>query len=245
MNIEAAILAGGTLDAEFAASVGVSHRWQLAYRGDDFLEIALRATRPICSVTIIGGEPREGASQKPGGSTFLESFARSLEGVTTSHVLVLSADMPFIQEEHLRRFLEKCDASAAVNYSVSRTDIVDAKFPGLKRTSIRTREGEFTGGNAFLLNVEVIRRELPRVQGLYSARKSPLKLAQLLGFGTLFALCKALVAPRLVGIADLERTVGKSVGLKVKAVISGDPEIATDIDNSSQYAWLMALEKRS
>ena len=75
----------------------------------------------------------------------------------------------------------------------------------------------------------------------YDARKSPLKLATIVGLGTLFRLILGKVLPATLPIPALEKAVGKVLQGPVKAIITPYAEIGTDIDSPEQFAELEKL----
>jgi hypothetical protein len=78
-----------------------------------------------------------------------------------------------------------------------------------------------------------------RIAQAYAARKSPLRLAWMLGLGTVFRFGLSFVfGPKVLRIADLEASVSRLLGGKARALLCSDPEIATDIDRASDLAAL-------
>ncbi len=75
-----------------------------------------------------------------------------------------------------------------------------------------------------------------RIAGAYAARKSPLKLAAMLGFGTVGRLVLSQkLNPGLLTLPLLEARIGRLLGGKANAYISQDPELATDLDRPSDF----------
>jgi hypothetical protein len=81
-------------------------------------------------------------------------------------------------------------------------DLCRERFPQLKRTTVRLREGELTGGNLFWAQRAVALRELHRLESLYRARKQPMRLALQIGVGLLIRFLLAqYLAPRLLSLS--------------------------------------------
>jgi hypothetical protein len=134
-----------------------------------------------------------------------------LERSATDSVLFATVDLPFLTPESVRFFLQESLASgAALTYAVVPADLCRERFPQLKRTTVRLREGELTGGNLFWAQRTVALRELHRLEALYRARKQPVRLALQIGVGLLIRFLLAqYLAPRLLSVEQIERRVAR------------------------------------
>ncbi len=236
------ILAGGKLDADLQQLTGLTWRADLPFKGRPFVDIVVDAIRPVGDVVVIGGPERTDVEWRPGGERFFDSFVRGIDAGGEGQFLMASADLPFLTQASVEDFHSKCqDIKAAVIYSIVNVTEMDRVYPGMARTTMRLKEGTFTGGNLFCVNGTTMREVMPRMQAAYEARKNVVQLGRLLGAPTLLAILLAKVAPGLVSIGTLERRVGQSLGAPVKALISEFPEIAADIDSSDHFAWLQSL----
>ena len=150
----------------------------------------------------------------------------------------MTADLPFLDQESIQKFLSLCKPGAAVNYPIVETRLCEASYPGMKRTSITLREGKFTGGNIALLDTEAMRRALPLLEDAYQKRKSPTKLAKLVGPGVLGRFLMSRLIPSTLNLTYLEKAVGRIIGLNVSAIVTPCPDIAADIDTAEQYRSL-------
>lgn len=177
----------------------------------------------------------------PAGKTFIESLSNGLAHITSESFLLVTADLPFLTKESIDDFVARCDTTKLFNYPIIPMDEARRRFPQFKRTALKIREGEFTGGNIALVNTALIRRSLPLMQQGYDNRKSPLKLATIVGLGTLFRLILGKVLPGTLPIPALEKAVGKVLQGPVKAIITPYAEIGTDIDSPEQFAELEKL----
>lgn len=213
-------------------------RSEIVYQGRTLNQIARDAMAHLNPPLTIGGK----SPDQPGGKTFLESFQRGLEAAPTDWVLMASADMPFLGRDAVDDFLGRCLPDAAVFYSVCRVEDCEKQYPGLKRTALKLAEGTMTGGNLFLLHRPRVLAALPRIEALYQNRKNPGKLAQTLGFGTILLMIRLKFGLGQVRIADFENRIGNILRAPVRAIPSPHASLATDIDNSSQIAWLEALK---
>ncbi len=199
---------------------------------------ALQGVSGIGAILVVGEVPQgEGYAVVPPAVDILENVRRGLEQSRTDSVLFATADVPFLTSESVGYFLRESLASGAVlTYAVVPADLCRQRFPQFRRTTVRLREGEVTGGNLFWAERAVALRELHRLEALYRARKQPVRLALQIGLALLvrFLLAQWL-SPRLLSIADIERRVAKILGVPVKAILTPYPEVGTDIDRLEHW----------
>lgn len=237
------ILAGGECPADLATVAGVPRRADIPYNDSTFLQIAIDAVTHLGHPLIVGGNPDLHPRTAPGGATFVESLENALDNTKADRFLLVFADLPFLTQTAVTRFIQLSDPQADVNYPIIPADLCKKAFPSLPRTTVTIKEGQFTGGNLALLNTASVRKSLPLLKQLYEARKSPFKIASLLGLKTLFLLVKAKFAPHTVEKAAFEKALSQVLELKVKGVVTPEPGIGTDIDNAEQYRTLLTLQK--
>lgn len=226
-------------DEKYEALIKIGDKPMVRYVVDALLNSQL-----INKVAISG--PRELADFFPEDcvvvvepeGTVIGNALRALENVDTTRPVVISTcDIPLLTAEAVADFLELCTGSDAdFFYSIVSMDEASHKYPGVKRTFARIKEGTFTGGNLFVLNQGLSPGTTAKAQEFVNFRKSPLKLCQLLGFKFVFKL----LIGRLT-IPELEIKVSDVLGLKVKAVITLYPEIGIDVDKPGDYSMVSNL----
>ncbi|MEQ8237081.1 MAG: hypothetical protein ABRQ23_09900, partial [Syntrophomonadaceae bacterium] len=114
---------------------------------------------------------------------------------------------------------------ADVYYPITSRAVNERKFPGVRRTYVKLKEGVFTGGNLFLLRSQVIPACVEIGEKLVARRKNPLAIAQLFGLG--------LVLSYLLGrlsIKQAEKRFYKVSGVRGKGIISPYAEVGVDVD---------------
>ena len=240
--MDVVILAGGKCEPALAEATAVEYRAEVPFMGRTMAEIVLEAVRPVGSPILVGGPPGLTDRHVEAGSNFVGSIAAGLGAVTTDTFLLVTVDLPCLTTHAVSDFIGRCDPRMALNYPVIHIEDCDREFPGMKRTRLALREGVFTGGNLALMNKELMQRAVPVLQKAYEHRKSPVKLAGLIGFGTLGRIILARMSPASLSISVLERKVGAFLGVPVRAVVTPFPEIGADIDNLSQYNSLIGLK---
>jgi hypothetical protein len=198
---------------------------------------------------VVAGLPQDSGADLPGVTAYLPPQAGMLENVeaglawlrrTNGHAeyaALCSSDIPLITPEAIAYVL---DAPAQhpgydLYYTVVEKSVMEARFPGSRRTYARIKEGAFSGGdlNVLRINLAETRRDL--WQKLIAARKSPLRQAELIG---LWPLVKFVT--RRFTIADAERLAVQVGGMRGRVVISPYPELAMDVDKPGQLAIIEA-----
>lgn len=229
------ILAGGRCDPDLAAATGVTMRANLpTNEGGTMLGHVIEVCQPLGRIVLVG-EPREGVTSTPPGATFVESITRGLELIETSHFLLATADIPWVATDHLRDFVQECDLTKLLNYPIIPMELCEKEFPGQKRTTLRLREGRFTGGNVAMIHTDFMRGAAPRMKAAYAARKKPLALGAMVGWGFLMRMLVGRLFPAALPISSIENSVGRLLGGAVKGVIVRHAAIGADIDDLEQY----------
>ncbi|HHY04898.1 MAG TPA: NTP transferase domain-containing protein [Thermoanaerobacterales bacterium] len=144
-------------------------------------------------------------------------------------VLILTSDIPMITPDAIQDFVKKAlRLEADFCYPVVKKEVNERKYPGVKRTYVKIKDGTFTGGNIVLVKAGVAKRLVHKAESFLAYRKKPWKLAGILGISFIF---KFLIGN--LSIEDLEKRVSDIFGIKARAVISPYPEIGTDVDKQS------------
>lgn len=163
----------------------------------------------------------------------VDNFLAAVDALGDSdRVLVVSGDVPLITPEAIDDYLTRCEPfDGDLYYPIATKESVEAKFPGVERTYMRMRSGTFTGGNIGLVNPAAIVRNRALMESVFEARKSPLTLVQLLGFGFIVKFFLHWLT-----VEELEAKASELVGGKGQAVIVKYPEIGFDVDKPADLA---------
>jgi molybdopterin-guanine dinucleotide biosynthesis protein A len=234
------VLAGTSKASELTSCEQVDNKAFILIEGRPLLAFvleALRAAPEVGRIAVVG--PRERLTHLIGEyEALLVQETDTIPGNILAgyralqpkkHFLLATADIPLLSAAALADFLERTKPCLYDFYYpiVARKDS-ERCFPGVVRTYVALREGTFTGGNIFLLNPDKVEEAMPRFHRFIAWRKSPLKLAGILG--PLFIL-KFLT--RRLSIGEVERCLANLFGISGKAIISGYAEISTDVDKLS------------
>lgn len=162
------------------------------------------------------------------GLMALEKFSNDKQ------VLITTSDIPMLTVEALEDFINKSLAAQAdLCYSVVDKRVNDEKYPEVKRTYARLWEGQFTGGNIFLFNPAAADRCKTFVEQMLEYRKSPAKMAMVLGFGFLLRMAFGILT-----ISAVQKKCEKLLGIKGAVIISEYPEVGNDVDKISDIQFV-------
>jgi GTP:adenosylcobinamide-phosphate guanylyltransferase len=235
--IDAVVLAGGKNSDAMRAATGVENR-AMVRLGDetmlDYVLSALRSSDNIEKVIVVGEVPEpEGCCVVSPGATLVDNLFRGLAHANqTRPVLTVTSDIPFLTPAAVNDFVHQALATKAdFCYPIIPLFLCKQQYPQMQRTSLKVKEGTFTGGNLILLNPRTLADQHGTILSAYASRKSPLKLGQMVGLGlTMRLLLSQTFSPRLISVPDLEAGVSALLGCRAAAVITHYPEIGTDID---------------
>jgi hypothetical protein len=135
----------------------------------------------------------------------------------------------------VRSFLAEAPDADLV-YPVVPEEVAAAAFPDQRRTYLRLRDGRFTGGNAVLLRPPAVAPLLPWVDRAFQARKRPLQLAAMVGWGTLASILRGQAS-----LPDIEARVRALTGIDARVLIASDAAIAADVDAPEHLTSTTAL----
>lgn len=155
--------------------------------------------------------------------------------------LLTAADHALLQPHWVDDFCvraarQAADIGADVVIGLVPHALVAARFPGSRRTVLRFADGAMCGSNLFYLATPQALAALRFWQRLEALRKSPLKMAGVLGFGVaLRYLCRRLT------LAALLTLLSQRSGCRVSAVALDEPCLAVDVDSEADLALAAEL----
>jgi molybdopterin-guanine dinucleotide biosynthesis protein A len=242
------VLAGGPRDAVAALEPGAPNKAFVRIAGKTLVERAIDGLRSAQSVgTIIAVAPPCSASDpalrsadavRGDGERIADSLARGLEGLPPDElVLVCPSDVPLLSGVGIDEFVSAARHSeAAIVYAALERRIHLARFPGVPHTWARLRDGTYCGGGLIAIRPGAFGSLVRFLDRLSAARKSPAKLAALMGLD--------VIARYLTGrlsIADCETRASALLNVAVRAALISHPEIAVNVDRPSDVALVEKL----
>lgn len=174
-------------------------------------------------------------------TTIMKNAKKAIEYLDDDRkILFLTSDLPFITSKVIDDFInESIKTGADICYPIVEKSINDEKYPQMKRTYGRVKEGTFTGGNAIIINPSIFDKCYNLAEKLVEKRKNPIAMARLIGPTIL-----VLFLTKKLSIQRVEKRVSKVFKVKAKAIISTYPEIGQDVDKESDlHAAKYYLEK--
>lgn len=167
---------------------------------------------------------RREADQSP-AATVAEALQQTPDGCG---LLVTTGDHALLTPAILSQFLERCDAYPGCDAlaGLLPLPVLEAKYPDMKRTGLRLRDGRYSGCNLFLFRAGHGARALVSFWLRFEAlRKSPWRMAWMLGPWTLIRY-----ALRRMTLAEAMARIDARTGARVGAVMLDIPEAAIDVD---------------
>jgi hypothetical protein len=208
---------------------------------------ALGDAKHVDNVIIIGLSPKsEVTCKKP--MHFISNQGRMLANIVAGveksvelnpdaeYVLVASSDIPGINAEMVDWLIEICmETKVDLYYGVIPREVMEARYPGSNRTYTKLKDMQLCGADIHITHVRMALDpdHLQMWEELIGNRKSPLKQAATIGFGTLLK-----VATRSITLDDLVATVTKRIGITGRPIIWEHAEPGMDVDKPHQLELL-------
>lgn len=254
--MDAIVLAGGRLPPEDPASAAVPGGLKCLQEvgGRTMLQRSLDAlsdARGIGRVIVIGVPPETPLAcahpfeVMPAGHDMIRSLQAAAARLAPSaagaeaeraHALVVSADAPLVTGAMLDWMRERVlEGGADITITAVERSVMEARFPGSKRTYVRLRDAELCGGDVAAFRLAVAERGVEVAERLVRARKHPWQIAAVVGAGTL----ASLMAGRLT-LAQALKALDARLGLKLNVLVSPYAEMAMDVDKPVQLALVRA-----
>ncbi|RME86559.1 MAG: hypothetical protein D6770_11605, partial [Anaerolineae bacterium] len=202
---------------------------------------ALSGAEKVERVVIVGLSPRSGVTcRKP--CTFVPNQGRMLANLIAGvnkvlelnpkaeYVLLVSSDIPAIQPHMVDWLIETTmQTREDVYYGVIPREVMERRFPGSKRTYTRLKDMEVCGADMNVVRVHLPNERTELWEQLIGSRKSPLKQAAIIGFGTLF-----LLLTRRLTLDEAARRVMKRLDITGRAIVWEYAEPGMDVDKPHQ-----------
>jgi molybdopterin-guanine dinucleotide biosynthesis protein A len=231
-KVAAVVLAGGSGDS-LSQAFGVSHKALVPIHNKPMAYYVLQAFKKSQHIKFISyaGEADGAFSHLcdavvPSGKGMAESLMAGADaaGNEFDYFLISSADVPWLTAQAVDKFIEQAPQVDMI-YSIIAKDVLEAAFPGQKRTYVKITEGLFTGGNVILLSRSALPKLLKVLNQLHQARKNPIGLARLFGFDMIIKLLLGRLR-----IPELEARASRILDLQARAFITTDASLGADID---------------
>lgn len=208
---------------------------------------ALGNAKRVSNVIVVGLSPKSGVTcKKP--LHFVSNQGRMLSNIVAGvnkalevnkrnkYVLVVSSDIPALKSHMVDWLVDTCmETKDDLYYGVCPRDVMEARFPDSKRTYTHLKDMDVCGADMNITHVRMTTEHLDLWESLIGSRKSPLRQASLIGFGTLFALFT-----RRLTLEDAVRRFSERIGVKGRAIVWSHAEPCMDVDKPTQLELLRA-----
>jgi GTP:adenosylcobinamide-phosphate guanylyltransferase len=202
---------------------------------------ALSASKKVDNVIIIGLSEKAGViCSKP--THYVSNQGRMLANIVagvekslelnpkTEYVVVVSSDIPALTSEMVDWLVEQMESDPSdLYYGVIPREVMDQRYPNSRRTWTHLKGMDVCGADINASHVRMATEHLETWEALIGSRKSPLRQASIIGFGTLF-----LLLLRQLTLEDAVRRVCESIGIKGKAIVWPWAEAGMDVDKPHQ-----------
>ena len=206
---------------------------------------ALSNARLVDNVIVIGLSPKSGLTcKKP--THYISNQGRMLANIVAGvnrslelnrknkYVLIVSSDIPTLKPEMVDWLIETCmQTQDDLYYGVCPKDVMESRFPGSKRTFTHLKDMDVCGADIHVSHVRMATEHLDMWEALIGTRKSPLRQAGIIGFGTLFALLT-----RQLTLEDAVARVCQRIGVRGRAILWPYAEPCMDVDKPHQLEMM-------
>jgi GTP:adenosylcobinamide-phosphate guanylyltransferase len=209
---------------------------------------ALDNAQTIDRIVVIGLEADSGvhshkiAAFTPSEGSILQNIRCGVRKVleinpTAGHVAAVSADIPGILGEHIDWVVRtSMQTDEDVYYNVITRQVMEARYPGSKRSYTRLKDVEVCGGDMNVVRTMTVTGNDELWERIIASRKNVFKQAALLGYDTLL-----LLLLRQITLEKAIQRVTRRVNLTGRALLCPYAEIGMDVDKPHQLE-LMRLD---
>ena len=234
--MKAFILAGGKDNIDYE---GCNNKALLPI-GDklmvEYIIEALRKSKFIDGIALIGDQKilRDKLDLDKDRDIILEEEKEMVDNVIKGlnyfiqeeRLLLITSDIPFITSDAIDHFIQvSLDSGGNFTYPIIREETIVEKYPDMKRTYIRLKEGKFTGGNMSLIDPSIGQSLYDMAKYMIENRKKPWRMVKILGGGFLAQLLVGTLT-----IEKLENRLGSLLNINPKAIITPYAEVGNDVD---------------
>lgn len=221
----------------------------------NFVLEAIGSVQQVERICIVGPEEIRKSIDDPAryeyapeGRSEGESFFNGLRHFSHSPiVLFIPADLPLVTLGAVIDFLKICGRietsyAASMFLAMIPEESFTGPFSGVKKGFNRFRDVSVCHGNLFLMTTSVLEDEkiLSRIDKVYNARKSSIRAAVEIGLFIGLSYAIGVHFLRLLSLDQMARSLSRAMRVEMIPVLLDHPEVAVDIDNSEDYAFVLA-----
>jgi len=244
----ALVLAGSRPGIDpFAASHGTDLKSLIPVAGEPMVRRpvrALLASPSVANVRVLTQQTERIAAVLPAdprltvetsGATIASTLiAVCADPATRWPLLVTTADHALLDDAMIADFTGRAEGADVAIGLVERRPLM-ARLPGTKRTWIGFRGGRYSGANLFALGSPRAIKAIELWRGVEQDRKKGWRLLAAFGPAGLLGLL------RLRSLDQTMASLGRRLGLDLRAVAMRDPLAAVDVDKPADHALVEAI----
>jgi GTP:adenosylcobinamide-phosphate guanylyltransferase len=181
----------------------------------------IRCKKPVFFVSNQG---KMVENLRAGGKKLLEVNKKA------QYALFVSSDIPAINGEMVDWVVNTAiKTKLDIYYNVIQREVMEKRFPGSKRTWTKLKDMEVCGGDMNVGRLSLLDDENDLWDKITDARKSPLKQAALIGFGTAFRLLFGSLS-----LKQAEENIMDKLEITGSAIVCPYAEVGMDVDKMFQ-----------
>lgn len=237
--MNAIILAGGGKADEFARKHGATNKALISIAGKPMFEHVFNALleSSVVKQIVVVGPVSEFGRYAGARVDVIEDTGDMVDNCLvairrlpqTERVAVVTSDIPMITTAVIDTYLASLQSREGdFFYPIIVKEVNEQRYPGVKRTYARLREGTYTGGNLQVVEPRVAEAMAGKMKEFVALRKNVLALCSLIGLKFLLKLVLGQLS-----IPEVESRMSELLGCKCVAVVCPHPEIGTDVDKDS------------
>jgi len=233
--------AGGRIDGTYAAEAGTTVKALVEVRGETMLSRGIAAAHGAggTKIAVVGGDQVRAACGAtvdvvvPESESGAENITRALRTWPGDEpLLFLTTDLPYVSTGALAAFLAAAP-NDALAMPLATPDAFYARFPGAPPVGITLGGERVVNGGAFLFPAGYAELVIGAATKFFDARKSPWKMAALLGASLAWRF-----ATKRLTVSGLEEAAPRRFGVAIKAVRQCAPELCFDADTVEDYRYV-------
>jgi len=237
MRVGVVILAGGTVDEEFARVLGTDRKAEARINDEMSLEWVRRAAEQAGYECVVVGRAGSAPGVIAEGETATDNMIRGADALPFVDLyLMIPGDSPFVTADDFRNFAEFCEQKRPAGRPFCALGVCPAEafvqeFPDAPATPTRTLEGPFLAGALYGCNRLGLDRSQQIIRDARRNRKQILRLALRLGLPTLLS-----VALGRVSLPNIERKLGGLIDGEVAIWRGASARSVMDFDDAAEWA---------
>lgn len=247
-RVDVILPAGGTLDDHFARVALTPYKALMKAGGPALIlqaMIALQESGRVGKIVLVApeevalaaGERVDIVVKDTGSLAMNVKFGLQElvnDGLSSSRVLILTTDLPYITGKMINDFLDLCPKTVDFCVPVISDEEYLDRFPGSSSTFAKLADGNYTIGCAYYVEPHAFLKAMPKIEQVIANRKSVPNLAKLIGFKFLWDYLF-----KKVTVADVVAKIQEITGCTGLAVRKAPPELAFDVDDIPDYEYAL------